>query len=245
MKNGFAQHNVLWTSPSAINTWVYSKKNWVLNYLFGQRTPVNAAMKRGTVIEDAVVSVLIGDKSEEAAVNDAVNRFNREMTFSNDPRMEIERESITPSIKQAVVSLSIYGRPDFMPNSKQHKINTVCRTDQWSLPVVGYLDLVYPQHKLIIDIKTTHNIPKNGITAPHRRQGAVYAHAMADYTVKFNYVTPNETAIHTIDRVPETMAEIKQIILEMEVFLSSSDDKNVLLDQLTTKEKADVQHATI
>lgn len=230
MKNGFQCYNISWTSPSAINAWVYSRYSWVLNYLFNQKTPANAAMKRGIVIESAVASVLIESLTERGAVDAAIKSFDREMIFSNDRNLSLERDSIEPSIKQAVTALSIYGRPDFLPNGKQHKINTPCETAAWSIPILGYLDLVYPQHKLIIDIKTTRNIPKNGITAAHRRQGAIYADAMPGYEVKFQYVSPDGGAIYPVDKIPETFAEVKNIIIDQEKFLASNNDKNALLE---------------
>ena len=232
--NGFELHRITHTSPSAINTWKRSRKNFILQKLFFQKSQPNAAMQRGIVVESAVASVLTGKATIENAITAALKEFNSKLRFCNDPKMGMERGQIGDMIIHACAALSIYGVPDFN-GDKQHGINLLCRTDRWTLPVHGYIDFKYPKHKLIIDLKTTGSIPEN-MSEEHKRQGAAYKHANQDYDVKFLYVTNGGSGLHSIGEHMETMWRIKEILIEQEAFLASDSDKNKLLEVVSNEQ---------
>lgn len=236
MKNGFLLHSQKHSSPSSINSWIYSKEKWVREKLFFQKTPRNAAMQRGIAIEDAIVSALTGKQSADESIASAVKTFNRELLFSNDGNLEKERATIEPATKLALTVLQDYGVPTFAADGKQLKINTTCKTENWSLPIIGYLDLIYPQYKLIIDIKTAKEIPED-LTAPHRRQASIYKQALIEdgYSVKFLYVNAEKFALYELHDHQDTLKEIKQTLIEQEIFLASSPDREFLLNSLLEK----------
>ena len=238
--SGFKLHNLPHVSASSINSWVYSKEQWCLQYLFKQKTSRNAAMMRGVVVEDAIVSILSGTAPEDEAIKSAIVSYNRELMFSNDKNLCSERENIPHMVRQGVAALGIYGKPDPAPEGarhKQHKVEVLCRTENWSVPVIGYLDLKYDAHKFIFDLKTTNKLPED-MPAAHRRQAAIYAFAVPDCDVVFQYLSADGTISHQIDNVAAEMAAIKSILIEMEAFLSTSNDKEKLLETIQSEKAA-------
>lgn len=223
--SGFALHGISHTSPSQINTWIADPAYWVLTKLHGKSYDFGFAAERGKQIENAVVNILANGMSEEQAIKEALYAYDRFSPISADPKKQKEREVIAPCITEAVQALKIYGEPDFSQEG-QHKIELLCNAGDWTLPVIGYLDLVYPQHNLVIDLKTTTRMPSE-MSQAHQRQAAIYETAKG-MQVQFLYVTPKKHSFLHCDRVPDVMKEVKINLIRQERFLSISEDKNVL-----------------
>lgn len=225
--NSFAQHNIQHLSPSQINTWIADPAAWVLQKLYGCNWPSGFAAKRGVAIENAIVNVLMNGHTEEQAIALALEEYDRFGVLSTDPKKDKERLMIEPCVVLGLAELRQYGRPVFPEGGKQHRIEINCVTDGFTIPIMGYLDLVYPERKLVIDIKTTGRRPSE-MSMAHARQAAIYEKAMPGYDVKFLYITPKKVQIHSCSAPGDTLAEIKAHVLRMERFLAVSDDKNIL-----------------
>lgn len=220
--DGFARHNIDHLSASSINLWSNAPDVWVMQYLHGIRTPMGAAAWRGICTEDAVVQILMGE-SETAAIDQALDKFDQRFPIA-DEKTSAERRRITPMTQLAVEELMEFGKPEF-PEDEEHpqeKISITAKGDDWSIPVIGYLDLVFPQHGVVIDLKTTGRIP-SAMSAEHQLQRAIYAKAKGNMAVRFLYVSEKKTSLLEDGDPTEILGKVKIQISRMEKFLRLLD----------------------
>lgn len=225
--NGFEIHGIKHTSASQINLWSAEPALWMMEKLYGKKYRMSPAAKRGTVIEKAVVNVLAKGHNLDESIQFAIGEFDTFFSLSNDPKKDKERECIEPCILYAVECLKQFGEPEFMVDYNQQRIEILCRTDKWCLPVHGYLDLIYPKHKKIIDLKTTTRMPSE-MSIAHQRQSSIYKTAYPDYDVEFLYVTPKKYDFKKCENHKELMAGMKSALIRQERFLSLSENKEEL-----------------
>ena len=219
--SGFAKHNIDHLSASSINLWSNAPDVWVMQYLFGKRTAMGAAAWRGICTEDAVVETLMGG-SEKDAIAKALTKFDSRFPIG-DEKTTKERDMIEPMVQVAIEELMEFGKPEFPEEGGQNKISITAKGDGWEIPVIGYLDLVFPQHGLVIDLKTTSRIPST-MSAEHQLQRAIYAKAKGgNHAVKFLYVSPKKASMLEDGEVADTLAKAKVQISRMEAFLRLLD----------------------
>ena len=219
--SGFTKHNIDHLSASSINLWANAPDVWVMQYLHGKRTPFTSpAPWRGICVEDAVVETLMGGSEQEAIAN-ALAKFDQRFPIG-DEKTTKEREMVQPMVHIAVEQLMEFGKPEFPEDERQEKISITAKGDGYEVPVIGFLDLVYPQHGLVVDLKTTSRMPSS-MSAEHRLQRAIYAKAKGNMAVKFLYVTPKKAAMLEDGDVAETLAFAKAQISRLEAFLRAVD----------------------
>jgi len=219
--DGFTKHGIDHLSASSINLWTNAPDLWVMQYLHGIRTPMGPAPWRGICVEDAVVHVLMGG-SEAEAIQMAHDKFDKRFVIGDETTTK-ERDMIQPMIQQSIEELMEFGKPEFADQeNKQEKISITAKGDGWSIPVIGYLDLVFPQHGAVIDLKTTGRIPSK-MSAEHQLQRCIYAAAKGNMAVKFLYVSGKKSAMLEDGDVAETLAKAKKQIGRMEAFLRHCD----------------------
>lgn len=218
--DGFQHHNIDHLSASSINLWSNAPDVWVMQYLYGKRTGMGPAPWRGICVEDAVVEILLGGKQQEA-VDKAMGKFHSRFMIGSD---ETAREAarIQPMVEIAVEELTQYGKPEFPEDERQEKISITAKGEDWSVPVIGFLDLVYPDHGLVIDLKTTGRIPSS-MSAEHMLQRAIYAKAKGNMAVKFLYVSEKKASLLEDGDVNTLLAQAKVQIGRMEKFLRTLD----------------------
>ena len=222
MSDGFSKHNIDHLSASSINLWANAPDVWVMQYMHGLRTPMGAAAWRGICTEDAVVQILMGE-SETAAIDQALAKFDARFPIG-DEKTSAERRRITPMTQLAIEELMEFGKPEF-PEDEEHpqeKISITAKGDGWSIPVIGYLDLVFPQHGVVIDLKTTGRIPST-MSAEHQLQRAIYAKAKGNMDVRFLYVSEKKTSMLADGDPTELLAQAKVQIGRIEAFLRHCD----------------------
>ena len=222
--NGFELHGLNHTSPSQLNMWAESPDAWVAKYLFGAKFSFGVAPLIGTLVEKVVADALCGD-SFEAALERAEAEFKK---FTAIGASEKDRERIGDIKAMSELALEVlkpYGEPEFvnkLTGREQQKIELLCNGKDWTLPIIGYLDFVYPHHGLIIDLKTTLRCPSE-ISVSHARQAAVYSKAKGNMECKMLYVTPKKTALHGVEDTGAVLAEIKALLARQEAFLRLGD----------------------
>jgi hypothetical protein len=221
--NGFEKHGIKHLSPSSINLWTNAPDVWVAQYLFGKRGPMSAAAMRGICTEDAVVAVLQG-KNADGALDQALEKFDQTFPIGNEKTTK-ERAMIQPCMELAIQELEQYGEPEF-PEEGQEKISITAKTDDYEIPVIGYLDLVFPKHGVVIDLKTTGRCP-SVMSAEHQLQRAIYQKAKGNQIVKFLYVTPKKTNLLEDGDPSEILRRTKTQITRMERFLRSGNARDV------------------
>lgn len=220
---GFICHNIKHTSPSSINMWAEAPDAWVAKYLLKVKFGFSPAARAGVLAEEAVVSVLARGMLEEDAVKYAVDTFNKANIFDRSEKTVSRGEAIPGMVSNALGELKQYGEPEFDTDGKQKKVEINCRVDDWSIPVIGYLDLDYPQHGLTIDLKTTMRMPSE-MSKSHKRQHGIYkAFKGGNNIVKFLYVTPKKASWIEPEDTSDTLQEIKAILRRQNEFLKLGD----------------------
>jgi hypothetical protein len=224
--NGFEKHGIKHLSNSSISLWESNPAQWVMSYLLKEKRPSSAAMWRGIAVEDGVVVCLDGGTLTDA-VAAALARFDKEITFA-DEKSEKERAGIEPMIELAVAELEQYGKPQFSIDGSQQKVSITCNGDGWKIPIIGYLDLVYPDHGLVVDLKTTMRMP-SVMMQSHKRQRCIYQRCVGgNQQVKFLYVTPKKSGWLEDGDVDAELATVKAHCNRLERFLRVSDDPQYL-----------------
>jgi len=218
--NGFEKHGIGHLSASSLNLWSNAPDVWVMQYLHGLRTPMGPAPWRGICVEDAVVATLQGG-SEQDAIKASLEKFDKRFLIGDDKTTK-ERDLIEPMIQLAVEELKEFGTPAFPEDGGQEKISITAKGDGWEIPVIGYLDLVFPQRGVVIDLKTTTRVPSS-MSAEHRLQRAIYQKAKGNMGVKFLYCSAKKSAMLEDGDVVETLAKAKKQIGRIEAFLRHCD----------------------
>lgn len=222
--DGFTKHGIDHLSASSINLWSNAPDVWVMQYLHGKRTPMGAAAWRGICTEDAVAAILLGTPATEA-IDQAIEKFDKRFIVGDEATTR-ERDRIKPMATLAVAELQAYGKPEFPEvedgDHHQNKVEITAKGDGWSIPVIGYLDLVFPDHGLVIDLKTTGRIPTQ-MSPEHQLQRAIYAKAKGNMAVKFLYVSDKKTSLLEDGDPSEILAMAKVQINRMEAFLRHVD----------------------
>lgn len=222
--NGFAKHGIDHLSASSVNLWVNAPDMWVAKYLHGFKGRFGPAPVRGQCVEDGVVLALQG-KSVADATAAAFARFDKTFTKPDDDTAK-ERDLLAPMIEAALGELRDFGEPEFQ-DGQQEKISINADFGDWSIPVIGFLDLVYPSLGLVIDLKTTTRIPSQ-MSPEHQMQRAIYAKAKGNCAVKFLYVSAKKTALLEDGDVAQTLASLKAHIARLARFLAHCDRDTAL-----------------
>ena len=218
---GFERFNIDHLSASSINLWINAPDVWVAKYLLKKSTPMGPAPARGQAVESAVVSVLLGE-TIEAAVKNAERQFDRRWLIGTEESTK-ERALIRPMSEIAIGELQQFGKPEFEAGSDQEKISINANFGDWSIPIWGFLDLVYPQHGLVVDLKTTSRIPSS-MSVDHQLQRAIYHRAKGNHAVRFLYVSGKKAAWLEDGDPVDVLARAKIHIARLEAFLRTCPD---------------------
>jgi hypothetical protein len=219
---GFTDHKIKHGSVSNINKWIEAPDAWVSQYLFGNRGSSSPAMWRGIFVEQAVSDTIAGKLEIDDAIEKALRDFDGKVMFDDDGSAAKERGNIEPMTRLAVEALEPFGKPDFPEDGEQHKVNMKATGDGWELDFIGFTDFNFPDHGLIVDLKTTMRMPST-MSKAHQRQRAFYAKASGNSAVKFLYVTPKKVAMLEDGDPDQLMAEIKIHLTRQEAFLRLGD----------------------
>lgn len=217
--NGFDQHNLSHLSASSLNLWINNPSRWVAEKLCGFKSPQGYAAMRGRVVESAVSDMLHG-VDEADAIESAEAAFERQVIMPN-ARSQKEFEVIRPMIMQAMIALQDFGEPH-LDNTRQHAVRRKCRLpDGGAIEFRGYLDFYWPEHNLIVDLKTSLALRKI-MPIEHQRQRALYS-VKPGVTVKFLYVTPKRWLFLEDGDTAEILSEIRWHVGRLERFLRLGD----------------------
>ena len=227
LTNGFRRHGIEHLSASSLNLWVTEPAVWAMERLMGYRSPPSAQMARGKAVEHGVHAGLLDPaRPVEECVSEAVRAFDREMALTPDDRRDTEREAIPGYVACGLAELRQYG----IPSAYQDRVEL--RLDNVPVPVVGFIDWRFDDHGLIVDLKTSEQLP-SAISLSHARQGAVYARAHGNYGMRFAYVKPSAgkrdgrtVVVYELDRaeIDRQLVALREIALRLERFLALSAD---------------------
>ena len=214
----FSAHGIHHLSPSTCNLFVGSQAAFILDKCLHRRGVVGAAAHRGTAVEKGVVYGLQTEATDEECVKVAKDEFWRLMVFSSDPAADKEEAAVPEMVRVGLKELRPYGKP----TSAQGKIEY--RFDSIAVPFIGYYDVEWANHNILVDLKTTHALPSK-ISTNHARQVALYAAAMGnEIDPRVAYITPKKSATYRVENVSEHVASLERIGLAIQRFLSISKD---------------------
>ena len=229
--DSFRRHGIEHLSASSLNLWAAEPALWVMERLLKLRTPPSAFMARGKAVEFGVhVGLTHADLVAADCATPALAEFDRETALSKDERREGERANIPGYIANALAELRQYG----VPSAYQQRVEI--RLDDVPVPLIGFVDWLFEQHGLILDLKTGERLP-SAISDAHGRQGAVYAKAHGNFGMRFAYVKPaagkkdgRAVAVYEMsgDDVRRHLAALREIALRLGRFLALSHDPHEL-----------------
>ena len=221
---GLLLHGIAHLSPSSINAYVAQPAAWVMERLLLKRAPVGCAAHRGTASEAGIVMGLL---DPTAAIPDcvahALTEYDRLTAPSADTNLTKERDGIPGIVATAIPELRAYGIPQ-----TQLRVDRII--DGVPVPVMGFIDLHWPEHGLTLDIKTTFRVPSN-ITTAHARQVATYVHS-TNHQARIAYCSPKKITVYALDDTATPIAEAVQIAQRMDRFLAISADPHELASLL-------------
>ena len=218
---GWERHGITHSSVSQINTWETAPSLWVAEKLFDLSRPASPAMWRGICTEDTVTAVIAHGQDFKSALKDSLKKYDKQFIFDAENAAK-ERANIEPMSELAIEELAQYGKPEFPEEGGQNKVEIMCNGDGWKLPIIGFLDFKFPDHGLVVDLKTTLRAPSS-MTAPHRRQRCFYQRCEGNNAVKFLYTTAKKAVWLEEGDVDEELEIIKSHLNRQEKFLSLGD----------------------
>jgi hypothetical protein len=209
-------------SPSSCNLFAAAPALWVMERVLKKTGPVGAAAHRGSAVEAGIIYGLQHPGDPKAATAEALNKFSGLTALSGDPRLGRERDGISDMVRQGLIELGPYGKP-----SHTQGLFTIS-FDNLSVPIIGYYDAAWDNHKVLTDIKTTHKMP-NEVKTPHARQVALYwAGFKGEMDPRLTYVTPRKAVTYRLDNPQEHLDALANIARTIERFLGVSKDPHEL-----------------
>lgn len=193
-------------SASKLNLFKNDLPMFICKYGFGKKSTGSAAMYRGIIVEDAVVRVLQNKMSIDESIEKAAARFGSLFPVFNDDANK-EFLNLDPMIRLSCEALTDYGQPSFPADGSQEKIEFTMsdKINDWDIPFIGFLDLVFPDTGTIVDLKTTTRMPSVQ-SYDHQLQRAIYQKARHNFDVSFLYVTPKKYEFKS-DGTPDDLLE--------------------------------------
>ena len=225
--NAFEKHGSTHLSASSVNLFIAQPAKWACSYLMGKCTPVGPAAHRGTAIEAGIEAGLFDPELPvEECQRIARETYHRLTRLNADPRVEKEREAVEPSVAIGLAELRQYGVPE-KPEGEGRQRKLELTVPGVSVPVWGFLDFLWPDHGMILDLKTAARIPSE-ISDAHARQGALYLQHGSNLQMRFAYVTAKKCTVYVLEDAPRHLASFVQAAQAIERLLSLSDDGEAL-----------------
>jgi hypothetical protein len=218
--NAFQRHNIAHLSASSINLFAAQPALWVLEKLMKRSGPVGCAAHRGTAAEAGIVAGLLDhDLPLKECQAQGVAVFDKLTAFSGDSRKDKEREAVPGIVAQGIAELRPYGVP-----LTQVKIEKTL--PGVSVPWIGYVDLLYEEHGVLVDIKSQLRLSSE-ISTSHARQVSLYTYG-TNFEARVAYCTPQKTGVYRVENSHECIGALINIAKRLEAFLSVSDDPEKL-----------------
>lgn len=222
--NSFHRFGIDHLSPSSLNTWRTAPGIWALRYIAKMTDKGNAAMWRGSAVEDGLKALLLG-KDIEAAIALAHQSFDMNAQGEASDENIAEHELISPMVRQcqnwkapgpiAATQLKIEYRFEHIP-----------------IPVIGWLDFAFMEPAIDIDCKSTKAIP-SAPRADHVRQVSLYR-AARGRAGGVLYVSSKRHAYYDIgdDDMERALGDMHNDALSLNNFLAKCDTKQEIMRSL-------------
>lgn len=223
MSNPFNNHGIDHLSPSSINLFAASPALWVMERLLKVSAPVGAAAHRGTAAENGIVAGLRDpSKAVEECEAIALADYRKLTALCGDPGRDKEGAAVPSIVRNGIAELRPYGIPTSTQGKVEQRFDGVC------VPVIGYYDLHWEQHGIIVDIKTQLRL-NSSIKTGHARQVALYKSGVGDnIDARITYVTDKKAATYHLENAREHLNALRIIALTIQRFCALSRDPKEL-----------------
>ena len=215
--SSYQNWNIEHLSPSTCNMFAESPAAFVLFKIFNKKNSVGPAAHRGTAVEAGIAKGLLEGAPLAECVREAVVTFNGLTALSADPRREKEAASLEAMVQFGLDELRPYGPPSSSQGKVEHFVEGI------PVPIIGYYDFVWEKHKVVIDLKTTGQLPSK-ISDAHARQVALYQKCLGFEKAYITYVTPKKSATYILENGPQHLSALESIAKSITEFVSYSDD---------------------
>ena len=218
MKNHpFARHGIEHLSPSSIALWRGAPALWTLRYLNNVKDDGNAAMWRGTAVENGLASLLRGE-TLEYAVRQAQDTFELNAMGEASEEVNSERRLIAPMVETCCRWHVMDGQPQH--NAAQLRVEHWF--DDFPIPVIGYVDFCFDEGDL--DLKSTKACPSKP-RPDNVRQVAFYM-AARQKPGALLYVTDKKWAYFPIEKddAERALLDLEACARSLMAFLAKVDN---------------------
>lgn len=219
----FSKYGIEHLSCSSLNLWRASPGIWALRYIAKMKDKGNAAMWRGSAVENGLAAMLRGTQVDVAAsISHQAFDLNSSGELTEDN--EGERDLIEPMLKQCVG-----WKPPSNLSATQIKVEHWF--DEIPIPLIGYLDFSF-EDGTDVDLKTTKACPSNP-RADHVRQVSLYR-AARKRKGGLLYVTGKRWSYFNIDddQMKRALGDLQSDALCLLNFLSRFDGKESVMRAL-------------
>jgi hypothetical protein len=222
--SGFLRHKRKHVSVSQCNLFQNDVWLYVVEQILGMRGKVGCAAFRGTAAEMGVTAGLMNiDAPLKDCQDIAIAEFDRLSALSGDPNREKEREAVPGIVEQGLLALRPYGPPSHT------QLEISWQSPHLPIPFKGYIDFMWEDHGVILDMKSQLRLSSE-ISTAHARQVALYGAAISDnMDLRIGYFTPKKGAIYKVENARQHLDALVRIAQTIDRFLDLSDDPQELL----------------
>ena len=214
--NPFEPYAIQHLSPSACNLFIASPAAFVMQKCFHKKTSVGPAAHRGTSVESGIVHGLMTGADDAACVAIALAQFDKLTKFCSGTTLEKELANVPQMVKRGLDELRPYG----VPTSTQGKISY--DIEGLNVPMIGFYDIEWANHGILLDIKTTGALPAS-IATNHARQVALYVAARGNnLDPRITYITAKKLATYQLENVADHVQALSNVALTIQRFLAQS-----------------------
>ena len=240
IKTAFDKFDIKHVSVSSTNKFRDATDAWIASYLYKLKFPTGYAAIQGSSVEFGVDLGVYNDIDIDTCAEKAFDRFRTSTRMMPNQYDELKKREpiIHQMVRVALEQLEQYGKPEAPQyGDRQHKIEIPVRFKDGkngTVPVIGYLDYWFPNHNLIIDLKTTSKSP-SGWTLGHGIQASIYQRAMEKKTGK----KPQVLFLYCLTRKkdPFVWLEMEEPEDFLNTFRNTVITMHNLLDKFDSKEE--------
>lgn len=220
--NSFQRFGISHLSASSLNMWRSAPGIWAIRYIAKVKDGGNAAMWRGTAVENGMAATLRG-LSLEMALQAAQTSFDVNAQGEISDEIDAERALLAPMIEQCLQ----WSAPSQL-NATQLKVEHWL--DEVPVPVVGYLDFGFDG--IDVDLKTTKACPSTP-RPDHVRQVSLYR-AARNRKGGLLYVTNKKHSYFEVDdtMMSKALSDLQCDALSLNNFLARCDGPRDILKSL-------------